>query len=132
MSGNATMRNLSLARLAAGGRCAAVATVAAAFAVACRTGGPAPAGFGPSDEAFAQVVRVNGERGFVILDCLVPPRDGEELAVWRGDERVGWIRVTARRRTPFVAADILAGTLRRGDLARSERTASADLTEVRP
>jgi len=75
---------------------------------------------------------VNGERGFVILDCLVPPREGEELAVWRDDERVGWVRVTARRRPPFVAADILAGALRRGDLARADRTASADRTEMRP
>jgi len=75
---------------------------------------------------------VNDERGFVILDCLVPPGEGKELTVWRDDQRVAWVRVTARRRPPFVAADILAGEPRPGDLARAERTAPAERAETRP
>lgn len=100
----------------------------------CRTGGVASTS-NPGDlqdEAFGQVVRVNAEQGFVILDCLAPPRPGEELAVWRGETKVAWVRATERRRPPFVAADVIAGEPRRGDVARAERFTPEAASETRP
>lgn len=106
----------------------------AAAVVGCRTsaGGRAGEAGALQEEAFGQVVRVNSELGFVILDCLVPPRPGEELAVWRGETKVAWVRATERRRPPFVAADVIAGEPRRGDVARAERVAPEATSETQP
>lgn len=100
----------------------------------CRTavGGRATDSGVIPDEAWGQVVRVNSELGFVILDCLVPPRPGEELAVWRGETKVAWVRATERRRPPFVAADVIAGEPRRGDVARAERVTTEATAETQP
>lgn len=78
------------------------------------------------------MARVNAEHDFVILDCYVLPRPGEEMTIWRQGRRVAIVRVTNRRRPPFVAADIVAGTPRRGDTARGEHWAPTEEENNKP
>lgn len=131
MPNPAPQRRRSPARVPARGRAARRAAVLLVLAAGCRTPGPAD-GRAAEVPAEAYVVRVNAAREFVILDGLAAPRTGEELTVWRDGRRVALVRATDRRRPPFVAAEILAGAPRAGDLARGERPADGASTEMRP
>lgn len=90
----------------------------------CRTApGPAAAAAEPAEPVYVEVVagrvmHVNGREGHVILECASLPSAGEEAKVYRGEELVGRLRVSGPGRFPFVAADILEGRPREGDLAK--------------
>ncbi|MCC7519395.1 MAG: hypothetical protein IT578_09450 [Verrucomicrobiae bacterium] len=85
---------------------------------------PTPSRVAPSpapDSSFEGVVVIlNLQKGFVIVDFsnskLPPPRS--ELGVYRDGVFVGTVRITPPIKPPFVSADILSGTLRRGDRVR--------------
>jgi len=64
-----------------------------------------------------RVVRVNQAERFVIVQCERLPSAGEALKLYRGKEPAGAIRADGPFRYPFVVADVLEGTPRRGDVA---------------
>lgn len=87
-------------------------------------GAPAPkvaASEAPSESPFeGTVVLLNLQKGFVIVDFArskMPPARSE-LGVYRGGIFVGSLRITPPAKGSLVAADILSGTLRRGDTVR--------------
>ncbi len=75
----------------------------------------------PSKPLFVgHVVLVNSKKHFVIVDFnarKVPPLRSE-LGVYRNNQFVGSIRITPPIKPPLTSADILMGTLRRGDEVR--------------
>lgn len=75
----------------------------------------------PSKPLFVgRVVLVNSKKHFVIIDFnarKVPPLRSE-LGVYRNNQFVGSIRITPPIKPPLTSADILMGTLRRGDEVR--------------
>ena len=88
----------------------------------CRTPAPPPAA-APSEPVYVEVgagrvVHVNRREGHVILECASLPLEGEEATLYRGNEPVGRLRISGHGRLPFVAADLLEGDAREGDLAR--------------
>jgi hypothetical protein len=69
--------------------------------------------------AVARIASVNPEHGFVVIDFAsqtVPPV-GTRLNVYRGDKRVGAVRITEPVRAPLATADIVEGQVRVGDEA---------------
>ncbi|NQU11387.1 hypothetical protein HQ590_11385 [bacterium] len=76
-----------------------------------------PVPFGP---AAARITVVNDEYRFVVLDFSdrSMPRLGTELNVYRGEQKVGRVRLTEPVRARFATADVLEGTVRVGDEAR--------------
>lgn len=85
---------------------------------------PAPklAATPPSVESpfLGMIVLLNLQKGFVIVDfskSRVPPMRSE-LGVYRSGIFVGSLRITPPSKPPLVSADILTGTLRRGDTVR--------------
>lgn len=66
------------------------------------------------------IVLLNLQKGFVIVDFadgkIPPPRS--ELGVYRGGTFVGSVRITPPIKPPHASADILNGSLRRGDQVR--------------
>ena len=79
--------------------------------------GPAPAQFGP---AAAKIVSVNSDLGFVVVDFAsrTMPTPGTRISVYRGDKRVGAVRITEPVHAPLATADIVDGEVRMGDEAR--------------
>jgi hypothetical protein len=75
----------------------------------------------PDESPFeGSVVLLNLQKGFVIVDFgkgKVPPARSE-LGVYRGGIFVGSVRITPPIKPPLASADILNGTLRRGDTVR--------------
>jgi hypothetical protein len=78
---------------------------------------PAPAELG-SDTA--RIASVNAEHGFVVVDfgSRTMPEAGTLVNVYRGDKRVGGIRVTEPVHAPLATADIVEGEMRVGDEVR--------------
>ncbi len=67
-----------------------------------------------------KVVLVNQAKKFLIVDfreAKVPPVRSE-LGVYRGGVFVGSLRITEPVKPPLASADILSGTLRRGDVVQ--------------
>lgn len=66
------------------------------------------------------VVLLNLQKGFVIVEFsngkIPPPRS--ELGVYRGGTFVGSVRITPPIKSPHASADIINGSLRRGDQVR--------------
>jgi hypothetical protein len=77
----------------------------------------------------AEVLHVNPGYRYVILECTVLPREGEEAKVYRGDRVTAELKVSGYRRGPFVAADIVSGEPQRGDPVRLERIVTVPVTE---
>ena len=78
---------------------------------------PSPAQFGP---AAAKIVSVNSDLGFVVVDFASRPMPtpGTRISVYRGDKRVGAVRITEPVHAPLATADIVDGEVRMGDEAR--------------
>jgi hypothetical protein len=100
-----------------------VLCLAVMTAQGCRTASPPAAAPPPAEPVYVEVaagrvVHVNGREGHVILECPSLPSAGEEAKVYRGAELVGRLRISHLGRFPFVAADIVEGEPREGDLAR--------------
>lgn len=94
------------------------------LATGCASPGPdkvepsaatAPARPGPS---LGEVIHVNRELGYVVLNCTALPSIGEEIRVFRGEQPVGLVRVTGPVRDVMAAADIVEGEARQGDRIR--------------
>lgn len=66
----------------------------------------------------ARVLHVNKEDEYVILQCTALPSPGKEAKVYRDSKLVARLRILERRRGPFVAADILSGTVQCDDLVK--------------
>jgi hypothetical protein len=62
-----------------------------------------------------RVAYVDREQGVAILECTVLPAGQPDISVARGGVPVARLRVLDRRRGPYVAAEILEGTPRKGD-----------------
>ncbi len=64
------------------------------------------------------IIIVNQNENFAVVDFqdgVVPPPESE-LGVYRNDQFVGSIRITPPIKNSFASADILKGTLQRGDI----------------
>ncbi len=67
-----------------------------------------------------RVVLLNTKKGFVVVDfhgSRVPPVQSE-LGVYRDGVFVGSLRITDPVKPPLASADVLTGTLRRGDVVQ--------------
>ena len=75
----------------------------------------------PAEAAPAKITLVNATYQFVVLEFAQRPIPGigTQLTVWRGEQKVGVVRITEPIRSPrFATADILEGELRLGDEAK--------------
>jgi hypothetical protein len=70
--------------------------------------------------ATARIASVNPELGFVVIDFAsqTVPTPGTQINVYRGDKRIGAVRVTEPAHPPLATADIVEGEVRVGDDAR--------------
>jgi hypothetical protein len=78
---------------------------------------PAPAELG---SGVARIASVNAEHGFVVVDFAsrTMPEAGTLINVYRGEKRVGGIRITEPVHAPLATADIVEGEMRVGDEVR--------------
>lgn len=124
------MRTIRQIRSSAVARAAVVGCITAALVAGCSTppaqtatkpGGPyiepAPAELGAGT---ARIASVNTEHGFVVVDFAsrTMPEAGTLVNVYRGDKRVGGIRITEPVHAPLATADIVEGEMRVGDEVR--------------
>lgn len=72
----------------------------------------------PPGPSLGEVIHVNKEMRYVVLQCTALPSPGEEIRVFRGDQTVGRLRVTGPVHDVFVAADVVEGDMRQGDRIR--------------
>ena len=77
-------------------------------------------GIQPSIPTFrGSVIVINPQKKFLIVDfqggTAIPPLK-TEMEVYRGGQRVGIIRITEPIKAPLASADIVKGTLARGDI----------------
>ena len=63
----------------------------------------------------ARIEFVNEKLNYVILRAEFLPKTGQEAIVVRGDRAVGKIIISGPIDRPFAAADIVQGSLQRGD-----------------
>ena len=70
--------------------------------------------------AAAKIVSVNSDLGFVVVDFAsrTVPTVGTRVSVYRGDKRIGAVRITEPVHSPLATADIVEGEVRVGDEAR--------------
>ncbi len=73
-----------------------------------------------SETGVARVASVNSELGFVVVDfsAQTMPPVGTRVNVYRGDKRVGTVRITEPVHAPLATADVVDGEARVGDEAR--------------
>ena len=85
-----------------------------------RTAAPVPVASAEASVMGASVTVVNTHFKFVVLDysSRVMPAVGTRLCVYRGQQRVGAVRISEPVRARFATADIVEGELRTGDEAR--------------
>jgi len=85
-------------------------------------GTPAGAHLEPSatETGVARVASVNTELGFAVVDFAAQtmPPVGTRVNVYRGDKRVGTVRITEPVHAPLATADVVDGEVRVGDEAR--------------
>ena len=74
----------------------------------------------PLETGGGKIASVNSELGFVVVDFAsqTMPALGTRLNVYRGNRRVGAVRITEPVRAPLATADIVEGEARMGDEAR--------------
>ena len=65
-----------------------------------------------------RVLHVNTNYNYVILRCGSLPSSEEEAKLWHGDVVVARLKISGSDRFPFVAADIIDGYPREGDLVK--------------
>jgi len=68
----------------------------------------------------ARVASVNTELGFAVVDFAARPMPpvGTRVNIYRGDKRVGTVRITEPVHAPLATADVVDGEVRVGDEAR--------------
>ncbi len=110
-------------------KCAMVMGLATTLLSGCLgSGATAPAGTpagarlepAATETGVARVASVNTEFGFAVIDFAaqtMPPM-GTRVNVYRGDKRVGTVRITEPVHAPLATADIVDGEVRVGDEAR--------------
>jgi len=78
---------------------------------------PTPAQMGATT---AKIVSVNPDLGFVVVDfgSRPVPTPGTQVGIFRGDKRVGAVRITEPVHVPLATADVIEGEIRLGDEAR--------------
>lgn len=74
----------------------------------------------PLDGTVGRVISVNARLQFVVLDYSlnVLPAVGDRLEVWRGERRLGELKVTGPVRNTTLVADIVSGEPEVGDQTR--------------
>jgi hypothetical protein len=85
-------------------------------------GSPVGAHLEPSapETGVARIASVNAELGFAVVDFAAQtmPPVGTRVNVYRGDKRVGTVRITEPVHAPLATADVVDGEVRVGDEAR--------------
>jgi hypothetical protein len=68
----------------------------------------------------ARIVSMNPDLAFVVIDFASRPVPavGTKVNVYRGDKKVGVVRITEPVHAPLATADIVEGQIRAGDEAR--------------
>ncbi len=83
---------------------------------------PAGARLEPSatETGGARVASVNTELRFAVVDFAAQPMPpvGTRVNIYRGDKRVGTVRITEPVHAPLATADVVDGEVRVGDEAR--------------
>jgi hypothetical protein len=76
----------------------------------------------PATQALGKIVLVNAGLRYVVIDVGVAgvPKVGERMQVFRGDERVGEVRISKESSGSDIAADIILGELQVGDQVRAQ------------
>jgi hypothetical protein len=87
-----------------------------------------PAAPVPPGPSVGEIIHVNREMGYVVLNCTALPSTGEEIRVFRGEQPVGLVRVTGPVHDVFAAADIVNGELRQGDRIRRQEKIPTEQT----
>lgn len=67
------------------------------------------------------IVAVNPRDGFVILQCRVLPKAGQQAKVYNDGAMVALLTITNERAYPYVCADIEAGEPLRGDIVKGKK-----------
>ena len=80
----------------------------------------------PRGPAVGEIMQVNEAGRFVVVRAAVLPEAGQEATVFAEEGVVGRIRFTSSLRPPYMAADIVEGRPRRGDLFRVDAPAAAE------
>jgi hypothetical protein len=84
-------------------------------------GTPAGAHLEPAapETGVARVASVNTELGFAVVDFAAQtmPPVGTRVNIYRGDKRVGTVRITEPVHAPLATADVVDGEVRVGDEA---------------
>jgi len=65
-----------------------------------------------------QILKVNKEHGYVVVQCVSLPSKGEGAIVYDGDRVVGRLQITGLINSPFVVADITEGTVIAGNTVK--------------
>ena len=85
-------------------------------------GTPVGAHLEPSatESGIARVASVNTELGFAVVDFSTQtmPPVGTRVSIYRGDKRVGTVRITEPVHAPLATADVVDGEVRVGDEVR--------------
>jgi len=76
-----------------------------------------------------QVVRINPEERYVILECTVLPIEGEVITLYRNKRISGKVRAGSQTSGKYVAADILEGEPMTGDWFRGTSAHSLNRTQ---
>lgn len=100
------------------GRLAVIVTAAGIFLGGCRALEPQAAEPLPwrySAENAGQVVMVNSDLAYAVLETVVESEPGQEVLVKRKGRRVGRLRMTGQTRHPYVIADVVEGSIEVGD-----------------
>lgn len=75
----------------------------------------------PEERFFSgKILRYNAEHRYVVVECAVLPRAGEEATVFRGEIPIGRVRFGGKVSFPYATADLLDGSPMVGDRIRSK------------
>lgn len=79
---------------------------------------PATAVRPPDLQLSGKIIRVNASEGYVVAECAVLPKNGEEARVLRGENEVGRVRFTGPFSSPYAVGDLTGGEAATGDRIR--------------
>jgi hypothetical protein len=104
---------------------------ACAMAVGCRA--PAAGSRAPTADAVSREVtftlgvvrQVRSAMGYVVLECVSLPLQGERVTVYRHGVPAAHLQVNGPVRMPYAAADILDGNPEVGDKVKTARMKTA-------
>ena len=72
------------------------------------------------------IIHVNVHHRYVIIQSRVLLHPGDEANVYAGQQRVGRVRASVSRRSPFVVADIVEGRPEVGHVVRSNEQRNSE------